>query len=98
MGDDSDARDKALALLRDQHAFPGPFAFRVVIRPGHRTRVLTAMVAATGDTEALIEVDERASRNGTYLALHVRLQLESAEGVLDVYEVLKQVDGILTVL
>ncbi len=94
----SKAQEKSLALLRAQHVFPGPFGFRVVIRPGHRSRVLTAMVAAAGDPNALIDVAERRSRAGNYVALRVRVQVSDAQIVLDVYEVLRQLDGILTVL
>ena len=91
-------RDRALALLRDQHEFPGEFSFRVVVHPPSRSTILSAVVAAVGEGGTLVRVSERASRKGTYIALHIRVQVDDAETVLDVYEVLKGVDGILTVM
>jgi putative lipoic acid-binding regulatory protein len=93
-----DRRERALALLDSQHAFPGPFEFRVVIRPDGRPAALGALLAAAGGSERLIEVTERSSERGNYVSLRVKVQLESSAVVLDVYEVLRRVDGILTVL
>jgi putative lipoic acid-binding regulatory protein len=93
-----DERDRALALLRDQHAFPGEFNFRVVAHPSRRTIIVSAVAAAAGGGEALVDVTERSSRQGNYLALHIKVLVADAEVVLDVYEVLKGVDGVLTVM
>ena len=87
-------RDQAIELLESNHEFPGPFQFRVVVRPADRTSTVSAMSASVGDATVL-DIEERASRNGTYIALHVRMQLERAEQVLDVYEVLGQLPGVL---
>ena len=91
-------RDAALALLRSQHEFPGPFEFRVVVRPPASAPTLTAMAAAAGEGAVVEEVTERLSRNGNYVALHVRIQVPDAERVLDVYAVLATVEGVLTSL
>ncbi len=91
-------RDDALALLRSQHAFPGPFEFRVVVRPPDAPGTVTAMVAAAGPSGSLMEVSERKSRLGSYVALRIVLLVPDAEVVLDVYEVLKSVDGVLTTM
>ena len=91
-------RDRALALLRDQHDFPGGFSFRVVVHPPNRSTVLSAVAAAVDGRGSVVDVSERASRNGTYVALHIQVHIDDAEVVLDVYEVLRGVDGILTVM
>jgi putative lipoic acid-binding regulatory protein len=88
-------RNEALALLRSQHEFPGHYEFRVVVRPPDAPATVSAMLAAA-PTAALVEVTERKSRMGTYVALHVVMKVPDAEIVLDVYDVLKRVDGVLT--
>jgi putative lipoic acid-binding regulatory protein len=103
MGDDAQGgvdlaeRERTLALLREQHEFPGAFGFRVVIRPGLRATVVQTVVAVLDD-DALGEVHERTSRKGNYVALRLRATCASAEQVLEVYEVLQRVDGVLAVL
>jgi putative lipoic acid-binding regulatory protein len=91
-------RAESLDLLRSQHQFPGVFEFRVVIRPGKRSTVVSAMTAAAGPGARLEGVRERNSRNGNYVALRVGIDVDDAERVLDVYEVLKALDGILAVM
>ena len=56
------------------------------------------MVAAAGDGAQVAELTQRASRNGTYLALRVTLRVETPERVLDVYDVLKAMDSVLTAM
>lgn len=94
----SDPRQRALALLEAQHAFPGPFEFRVVTRPVGRAAALGALMSAAGESAVLIDVSERASMGGKYVSLRVKVHLEGAERVLDVYEVLRQVDEVITAL
>jgi putative lipoic acid-binding regulatory protein len=91
-------RQRAIALLQAQHSFPGPFEFRVVTRPGGKGLVLQALLAGAGGVGRLVDVSERASCAGTYVSLRVRVNLDRAEHVLDVYEVLKNVEQVVTVL
>ena len=88
-------RDDALELLRSNHDFPGEFQFRVVVRPPATAKTVTAMVAAAGPGARVAAVDERLSSKGTYVALHVTIEVRSAECVLDVYEVLGELDDVL---
>ena len=60
--------------------------------------VLSAMLAAAGEDASLENVTERPSRKGTYVALQVRVRLRTAEDVLEVYDVLKQIDGVFATL
>jgi len=90
-------RARVLSLLKAQHEFPGPYRFRIVARPDDRPSIVTAVSAAvTG--EAVLEVSERASRNGNYVALHVLAQMESAEDVLDVYGLIRTLSGVVTAM
>ncbi len=88
-------REESLELLRSNHTFPGPFQFRVVVRPPSATTTVTAMAAAAGAGARVMDVEERHSSKGTYVALHVRIELVSAESVLDVYEVLGTMEHVL---
>jgi len=98
MTEEKDPRDRAIALLESQHSFPGEFEFRVVIRPSAKTAALGAVMAVTGGVTALVDVSERPSSNGNYLSLRVRVEVDEATRVLDVYEVLRRVEGVLTIL
>ncbi|MBT3218028.1 MAG: DUF493 domain-containing protein [Proteobacteria bacterium] len=91
-------RDETLELLRSQHVFPGLFLFRVVVVPEQTSTVVSAMVAAAGDGAQLDDISERPSRNNKYIALRVGMELEDAERVLDVYQVLQTLDGIMAVM
>lgn len=91
-------RDAALALLESQHDFPGPFAFRVVVRPRDKELTVSAMSAAAGDDAYVVQVEEKFSRNGNYLALRVRIHVPTPERVLDVYAVLKEFEHVLATM
>jgi putative lipoic acid-binding regulatory protein len=95
---EDDRVSRARELLRANHAFPGPFEFRVVVRPVHRSAAVSAVVSAVGGSHALLGVDERASARGTYVSLRIQVQAESPDVVLAVYEVIRQVEGVLTVM
>jgi putative lipoic acid-binding regulatory protein len=95
---DSDPIGRARALLLAHHQFPGPFEFRVVVRPVDRSAVVSAVAAAGRDRDALVEIREQPSARGTYLSLRLTLRVESADHVLEVYDVVRQVSGVLTVM
>ena len=88
-------REGALELLRSQHTFPGPYTFRIVVRPDARSSVVSAIAAALGDESAVQGVEEQPSRKGTYLSLRVTSHIQTAEAVLDVYEVVGALDSVL---
>jgi putative lipoic acid-binding regulatory protein len=91
-------REVALELLRSQHEFPGPFQFRVIVRPEASGSVIDAMTASAGETARVREVTRRLSSKGTYVALHIDMEVPSAESVLDVYAVLHGLTGVMTAL
>lgn len=88
-------RESTLELLQANHTFPGPFRFRVVVRTGATAGVLSAIGAAAGTVS---EVEEKPSRKGTYVSVRVTAQVDSAEQVMDVYEVLASLDEVLATL
>lgn len=89
-------REQTLALLRANHEFPGPYAFRVVAKPDAQVSIITAVSAVSG-----IEVDsveERPSSQGNWVSVRMRLVAESAEAVVQAYETLAEVDGVVMTL
>lgn len=83
---DTDPRATARALLESGHEFPGTFEFRVVVRPGAVGTIVTAIAAAVGRAG---EVDERRSSGGKWVSVRYRVDVDSAEAVLDVYALLR---------
>jgi putative lipoic acid-binding regulatory protein len=91
-------RDAALLLLNEQHTFPGSFQFRAIVRPEFRDQIVAAMTVAAGSGSSLSNVTEKRSSKGSYLALHVALNVACAEQVLAVYALLGEHDGVVTSL
>ena len=91
-------RQKALDLLNSTHDFPGGFVFRVVVRPGSRASVVSAVSAAGADRLRVKDVRERASSKGTYASVHVDVEVDEAEVVLDVFAVLQSMDEVIMLL
>lgn len=80
-------RERALALLRNTHEFPGSYELRVVIHPHGRTTVLSLVAAV--DRVNVHSVDEKASAQGRYVSLRISLAVADAEDVLAVYDLLR---------
>lgn len=91
-------RNESLELLRQQHAFPGSFDFRVVVRKGTGAGVVSAMVAGAGPTGVMKNVQTRLSSKGTYEALVVSIYIGDAEQVLDVYNLLQSLPDVITAM
>jgi putative lipoic acid-binding regulatory protein len=92
-----DPRERALLLLDTHHTFPGPFEFRVVVRPEGRAPALEALVAKVG-ADRVHPQSERPSAQGNYLAVRVKVEVAHAADVLDLYELIRAVPGVVTVL
>ncbi len=88
---DNDPRATARALLESGHEFPGTFEFRVVVRPAAVGTIVTAIAAAVGTGE----VDERRSSGGKWVSVRYRVDVRSAEDVLDVYAILRQMPEVV---
>lgn len=94
----TDPRERAIVLLEANHTFPGLFEFRVVVRPEARESVVAALIDAAGGADRVHPQSERPSSNGSYVAVRIQVELQHAAHVLDVYEILRAVDGVVTVL
>ena len=98
MADDDEDRERLLTLLRSQHRFPGEYTFRIVVRPEDRDRILGVVRSALPADDALLDVGERPSRNGGYVALHTKVRVPSPEAVLAVYGALRGIEGVFAVM
>jgi len=72
--------------------------FRVVVRPEATGAVIGAMTASAGEKARVQEVTQRRSSKGKYVALHIDMEVPTAEVVLDVYAVLHGLEGVMTAL
>lgn len=97
MAEEDEERERVLGLLRSQHSFPGPYLFRVVIRPEDRERI-TAIVEGALPDGASLEVTEQPSRHGAYVSLRCHTELPDAEAVVAVYDALRGIEGVLAVM
>ncbi|MCA9569550.1 MAG: DUF493 domain-containing protein [Myxococcales bacterium] len=88
-------REAALELLRSQHEFPGLYIFRVVVLPVASAGVVSGVSAALGPDGHVRRVEEHPSRSGKYVSLRLHSHLPSPEVVLDVYEVIASLDGVV---
>lgn len=98
METDSERRERALTLLRNHHEFPGTFEFRAVVRPETRPAVVSAVISAVSAPQPLRSLSERQSRQGNYVSVRIGVEVQTPEEVLDVYEVLRNLDGVLTAM
>ena len=89
---DPDPRATSKALLESGHQFPGPFEFRVVVRPEAVVSVVTAIAAVVGRPG---DVDQRKSSGGKWISVRYRVDVQSADEVLDVYGVLREVKEVV---
>jgi putative lipoic acid-binding regulatory protein len=48
--------------------------------------------------DRLTDIGEQASRNGTYLSLRLDLLAEQPEDVLEVYDLVRGIEGVIAVL
>jgi putative lipoic acid-binding regulatory protein len=88
-------RAQTLELLRQTHSFPGPHTFKVIGRANNDfvRRVLVAIRAI-----AVVDADNYSTRStpgGRHVAVTVEPIIHSAEQVLDVYDRIKVVDGVV---
>lgn len=97
MPDDPEQRERVRALLAEQHTFPGPYLFRVVVKPVDRDRIVGAVEATVG-ADRVLDVGERPSREGTYVSLRISVQADSPDQVLDVYDAVRAIEGVFAVM
>lgn len=88
-------RQASLEVLRQVHAFPGPFVFKVIGEntPEFVARVVQIAVVVLGP-RTLPAVSIRHSTGGRHQSVTLTVRVKNAEGVLDIYEVLRSIKGV----
>ena len=56
------------------------------------------MTAAAGDGARVLDVTSRPSKKGTYEALVIRVEIASAERVLEVYDLVQTLPEVVTAM
>lgn len=85
------------AALQDLE-YPCVYPFKLICQPDAVERVRECILTSVGDQAAVTDVHQRASRNGSYIALTVTINAQSAAQIEKVYADLGPVPGIVTSL
>ena len=85
-------------LLESQHHFPGSYTFKVIYRSeeGMTARICDAIGQATGIDIKEDDLSVRESSSANFLSMTLEIEVQSAQDVLDVYEVLSKVENIVS--
>lgn len=84
--------DRALALLREHHSFPGAFTFRFVVRSDTADHVHSRLA----ERWEIVSIDRVPSRAGRFVSLRATVLVQDAEGVLTTYAEISTIEGVLT--
>ena len=97
---DSDKRERMLALLRANHTFPGIFHLSVITVSKVEVQVALRAAVEAGAASALAEDawETRSSGGGKYTSHRIQVPCVSAEAVLELYERVWRVEGVVTML
>ena len=89
-------RSESIDLLNATHAFPCAFVLKVigVSADDFMGRILAA-IREDGRVEDDIPCSTRATPNGKHIAITLEPTLHSAEHVLDIYERIRAVEGVV---
>jgi len=94
-------RSEAISLLEQCHSFPCIYMFKVI---GENTSAFYGAVLAEVSTELggmmgqKANLTSRLSSGGKYLSVTLRLEMESAEQVLKLYERFSKVKGLRSLM
>ena len=94
-------RSEAISLLKECHSFPCIYMFKVI---GENTPAFYGAVLAEVSTELGGMIDQKAnlasrlSSGGKFLSVTLRLEMESAEQVVRLYERLSKVKGLRSLM
>ena len=94
------SREESLQLLSEFHCFPGPYMFKI-IGHGHEefaAQVRQAVEAVLGPLLEPGALRSRPSSKGKYVAVTLETELASPEQVLEVYDALKEVKGLVALI
>ena len=90
---------QAISLLEQFHQFPCLYTFKIIgfARPDLADQVRHAAHQALGDLPEETSVSCRDSSGGRYTSVTLETSLTSANAVLEVYEHLRQIQGLVSV-
>lgn len=80
--------NKFRQLLDEQNDWPEYYTFKFVIK----TQLKANLLAVLADHK----ITEKLSKNGKYTSVTSRLYANNADEIVDVYQAIKQVDGVLS--
>jgi uncharacterized protein len=85
-----------IEVLEQAHSFPGPYQFKVIGKADHG---FVARVIALVRTELLVDIDPpyrvREAAGGRHLSVTLEPVVQSAQQVLDVYQRLCGLEGVV---
>ena len=90
--------ERLLALLESQHDFPGHYTFKVIYRAEQVTvmTIVEALQAGTG-LRAPVEAEKmRSSSGGRFGSVSLDIEVQNADQVLEVYGVLREIEGVVS--
>ena len=94
-----DKRARALAVLEAAHTFPGAFAFTVIARAREGvTAEIRDLVTGAGESFVAEDFVITTSSGGKYVSHRMTVRVPSAEGVLDLYERFRAIEGVVQLL
>lgn len=87
-----------MELLEKHHQFPGSYMFKVIgfHAEGFQDSVRRAAEMVLGPLESKGELSCRTSREKRYLAVTLEVEVAGAEQVLEIYDALRRVPGIIS--
>lgn len=74
-------------LLDQSYQWPDYYEFKFIIRTEAKTEILAALIG--------FSVTETPSKKGTYISISARKLMKSTQEVLDVYQVMGKLEGIM---
>ncbi|MFZ4735636.1 MAG: DUF493 domain-containing protein [Bradymonadia bacterium] len=84
-----------LALLENEHRFPGEFEFKVICQGASVAEAVPARVAEATGLRILGAPKHRVSSAGKYISVSVMFRVESAPDVVRVYHAMRVIEGVV---
>lgn len=78
--------------------YPCTYPYKLICRPDAVETVRGCVLRTLGPQAQVLDVHQRASKNGKYIALTISITASSAAQIESVYAALRGVDGIVTSL
>lgn len=85
---DNQQLQKFSELLDESYQWPDYYEFKFIIKFAHKNEVLDRLVG--------FSITETPSKQGNYISVNARKLMKSTQEVLDVYQVMSSVEGIIS--